>query len=71
MKIPTTNIIIHTQYATVVSRKGICGGTAVVNPLNWLRINSFGRNRTSSGGSWFGWHRATKRLNVWPFSIWF
>jgi len=60
---------IHTQYG-IINRYGIGDLYEIINPRNWKGV-SVSRNITSSGKQWFGWYKKTKRLNVWPFSIWF
>jgi hypothetical protein len=35
-----------------------------------FRLGDFGRNKTSSGTSWFGYDSWNRRLNLWPVSIW-
>jgi hypothetical protein len=65
-------IHITTQYAAVVHGAGF--GDAVAGIYYWLRgykIYDIGRNYTSCGRYWYGWDHHNKRLNLWPFSIWF
>ena len=47
------------------------GKTFIHSQYFWIDSNTYGRAVTSSGKKWFGWYGRTKRLNIWPFSMWF
>lgn len=63
---------IDLQY-THLSNTGFASRTSekivrLLNPTFWA---GWIRNRTSSGPGWFGYSSEYRRINVWPFSLWF
>jgi len=62
---------IYSQYAMVISGYGIKGIHLLLNPMIWFKIYYIGRNYTSCGDKKFGLNMKYRRLNVYPFSIWF
>lgn len=63
---------IHTQYAVIVDGEGLGGLSCLLTkPARILRIYSVGRNYTSCGKAKYGLDRQHKRLNIWPFSVWY
>ncbi len=55
---------VWAQYV-VVGTRGLGGIT------EWRPGDGIVRNITSSGINWWGWCARHRRLNIWPFSIWF